>query len=116
MKIHVGDTVKVLRGRDIGQSGKVLSVDHTDNKALVEGINRVYKHVRPSQRNPQGGRLHKEMPINVSKLMLVCPKTGKATRVGYRYLDDGSKERFAKKSGVSLGVVAPAKKTYAKKK
>ena len=116
MKIHVGDAVKVLRGKDAGVTGKVLSVNHAKNKALVEGVNKVYKHVRPSQRNPQGGRLHKEMPIEVSKLMLLCPKTGQASRVGYRYLDDGRKERFAKKSGVSLGIISPAKKSHAKKK
>jgi large subunit ribosomal protein L24 len=115
MKIHVGDSVKVLRGKDAGQTGKVISVDHAKNKAVVEGINKVYKHVKPSQRNPQGGRLHKELPIDVSKLMVLCPKTGQPTRIGYRYLEDGRKERFARKSGASMGIVAPAKATYAKK-
>ncbi len=115
MKIHKGDTVKVLRGRDAGLTGKVLSVDHGTKRVIVEGINKVFKHVRPSQRNPQGGRLHKEMPIDSSKLMVICPKTNKPTRVGYRFLADGSKERFARVSDVSLGLVAPAKKTYAKK-
>ena len=115
MKIHKGDTVKVLRGRDAGLTGKVLSVDHSTKRVIVEGINKVFKHVRPSQRNPQGGRLHKEMPIDASKLMVLCPKTNKPTRVGYRFLADGSKERFARISDVSLGLVAPAKKTYAKK-
>jgi large subunit ribosomal protein L24 len=115
MKIHKGDTVKVLRGRDAGVQGKVVSVFHGTNRVLVEGVNKVYKHVRPSQKNPQGGRLHKEMPIDSSKLMVICPKTNKPTRVGYRYLEDGTKERFAKVSGVSLGTVSPAKVTYAKK-
>jgi large subunit ribosomal protein L24 len=115
MKIHVGDQVKVLRGKDAGQTGKVISVDHAKNKAVVEGLNKVHKHVKPSQRNPQGGRLHKELPIDVSKLMVLCPKTGQPTRIGYRYLEDGRKERFARKSGVSMGVIAPPKPAYAKK-
>ncbi|MBX3417868.1 MAG: 50S ribosomal protein L24 [Pirellulaceae bacterium] len=114
MKIHKGDTVVVLRGRDAGVRGKVISVDQSSGRVLVEGVNKVYKHVRPSQRNPQGGRLHKEMPIDASKLMVVCPKTNKPTRVGYRYLEDGSKERFAKTSNTSLGVVSQPKKAYAK--
>jgi large subunit ribosomal protein L24 len=116
MKIHKGDTVKVLRGRDAGVTGKVVAVYHGSNRVLVEGVNRVYKHVRPSQKNPEGGRLHKEMPIDASKLMVVCPKTNKATRVGYRFLTDGSKERYAKVSGASLGVVSPPKDRYATKK
>lgn len=115
MKIHVGDSVKVIRGKDAGQSGKVIAVNHAKNTATVEGVNKVYKHVKPSQRNPQGGRLHKEMPIDASKLMLICPRTGQPTKIGYRYLEDGRKERFARKSGAALGVISPPKKTYAKK-
>ncbi len=115
MKIHKGDTVKVLRGRDAGIQGKVIAVYHENNRVLVEGVNKVYKHVKPSQKNPEGGRLHKEMPLDASKLMVVCPRTNKPTRIGYRYLADGSKERFAKASGISLGAVSPAKPQYAKK-
>ncbi len=113
MKIHKGDTVKVMQGKDAGVTGKVLAVDQEKGKIIVEGANRVYKHVRPSQKNPQGGRLQKETPLQVSNVMLVCPKTGQPTRVGFRYLKDGSKERFAKKSGASLGAIAQAKKRYA---
>jgi len=115
MKIHAGDTVKILTGRDRGVTGKVQSVDHEKNRILVEGVNRVYKHVRPSQKNPQGGRLHKEMPIDASKAIVICPKTNKPTRIGFRFLDDGSKERYAKASGASLGIVSPRKARYAKK-
>jgi large subunit ribosomal protein L24 len=115
MKIHAGDQVLVIRGRDRGTTGKVLSVDHEAGRLVVEGINMVYKHVRPSRRNPQGGRLHKEMPIPAANVMILCPKTNKPTRVGFRYLSDGSKERFAKISGASLGATAPPKKRYAKK-
>lgn len=124
MKIHKGDTVKVVSGKDAkvkdnngtkGVVGKVIAVDHEKGKVTVEGVNRIYKHVRPSQKNPQGGRLQKEAPIPAANVMVVCPKTGQPTRVGFRYLPDGSKERYAKKSGASLGTVSPAKKSYAKK-
>ena len=93
----------------------MLSVSHENGKLIVEGVARVYKHVRPSQKNPQGGRLSKEMPINASNVMIVDPKTDLPTRVGVRFLDDGSKERFAKRSGASLGVISPPKAAHAKK-
>lgn len=115
MKIKTGDMVQVISGKDRGVSGKVMSVDHQKNRIVVEGVGKVYKHVKPSQRNPQGGRLHKEMPIDASKAMVICPKTNKPTRIGYRFLDDGTKERFARVSGTSLGEVSPPKKAYAKK-
>jgi large subunit ribosomal protein L24 len=107
MLIRVEDLVEVISGADKGRRGKVLRVDRTKDKVVVEGVARVYKHVRRSQKNPQGGRLNKEMPIAVSNVMLVCPKTNKPTRVGVRLADDGSKERFAKRSGASLGRIAP---------
>ena len=113
MKIHIGDTVKVIAGRDNGVVGKVLSLDKKRNRVVVEGANKVYKHVRPSQRNPQGGRLQKEMPMHISNIMVVCPKTNKPTRVGYRYAKDGSKERFAKASGVSLDTISSPNVKYA---
>jgi large subunit ribosomal protein L24 len=115
MKIHNGDMVKVISGKDKSVVGKVLSVDHKNNMLVVEGVNLAYKHVKPSQKNPQGGRLHKETPIRASKVMVVCPKTNKPTRVGFRYLDDGTKERFARVSGASLGAVSLPKPAYAKK-
>jgi large subunit ribosomal protein L24 len=114
MKIHTGDTVKVICGDNAGKVARVSSVDHEKGRLVVDGVNMVYKHVRKSQRNPQGGRLHLEMPIDASNVMVVCPKTGKPTRVGFRYLEDGTKERYAKVSGVSLGVISPPRKAYAK--
>ena len=114
MKIRVGDMVKVISGGDRDQTGKVLAVDRKKRKILVEGVNIVFKHVKPSRRNPQGGRLEKEMPIPVSNVMALCPKTNKPTTIGYRYLDDGSKERFARKTGASMGYVTGAKERYAK--
>ena len=77
MLIKVNDTVEVISGRDKGQRGRILKVDRTKGKVVVEGLNRVYKHVKRSQRNPQGGRLSKEAFIDVSKVMIVCPTTGK---------------------------------------
>ena len=115
MHIRVNDTVKVIAGPDRDVEGKVLSVDHNAGKLIVEGVNRVYKHVRRSQRNPQGGRLSKEMPIQVSNVLLVCPACGAATRTGARYTEDGSKERYCKKCGKSDGVIAPPRAAYAKK-
>lgn len=116
MHIRVKDTVLVLTGVDKGVRGKVLSVNRQAGKLLVEGVNRVYKHVRRSQRNPQGGRLSKEMPIQISNVLLVCEGCAKATRTGARYLDDGSKERYCKKCGRSLGQIAPPRTAYAQKK
>lgn len=115
MHIRLNDMVVVISGDDRGQRGKVLAVNPEVEKIIVEGVNRVYKHVRRSQRNPQGGRLSKEMPIPVSKVMLICPQSNKRTRVGYRYLQDGTKERYAKRSGVSLGTISPARTKYAQK-
>lgn len=115
MLIKVDDVVEVIAGDERGVRGKVLKVDGKTRKVLVEGVNRVYKHVRRSQRNPQGGRLSKEMPVSVSNVQLIDPKTDAPTRVGVRYLDDGTKERYAKGSGASLGIISPPKAAYAKK-
>jgi len=111
MWIRINDMVEVISGRDRGQRGKVLKIDREGNRVVVEGMQRVYKHVRKSQRNPQGGRLSKESYIHASNVMLVCPQTGKRTRVGVRLTASGAKERFAKKSGVSLGEISPANRT-----
>jgi large subunit ribosomal protein L24 len=115
MYIKVNDIVEVITGDDRGVRGKVLSVDGQAGKVVVEGVNRVYKHVRRSQKNPQGGRLSKEMPVQTANVMLICPQTNKPTRVGFRYRADGSKERYAKRSGASLGVISPPRAAHAKK-
>lgn len=116
MHIKSNDTVEVITGDDRGVRGKVLRVDRQAGKVIVEGVNRVYKHVRRSQRNPQGGRLSKEMPVQISNVLLVCPKCGKAARTGARFLDDGRKERYCKECGAGTGDVAPARAAHAKKK
>ena len=105
MKIKKNDTVQVISGKDKGVTGKVISVDDAKHQVTVEGVNVVFRHVKPSQKNPQGGRLEVSMPVPSSKVMALCPKTNKPTRIGYRTLDNGTKERFAKKSGASMGEV-----------
>ena len=115
MHIKVNDRVQVITGQDVNGSGRVLSVDHQAGKLVVEKINLVWKHVRRSQKNPQGGRLNKEMPVPVSNVLLICEKCNQATRTGARYQDDGSKERYCKKCGAGLGQIAPPRAAYAKK-
>src|SRR3954453_19182060 len=109
MLIRKGDMVRVVTGDDKGTTGRVLRVLRDVDKLVVEGVNRVYRHLKPSRRNPQGGRLSKEMPIDVSNVMLIDPSSNKPTRVGVRTLADGSKERYAKKSGASLGRIGKVK-------
>jgi large subunit ribosomal protein L24 len=109
MLIRKGDVVRVVTGDDKGATGRVLRVLRDKNKLVVEGVNRVYRHLKPSRRNPQGGRLSKEMPVDVSNVMLIDPSSNKPTRMGLRTLADGSKERYAKKSGASLGRVGKVK-------
>jgi large subunit ribosomal protein L24 len=116
MRIKTNDIVVVLTGDDAGQRGKVLSVDHKAGKVLVEGVNKVYKHVKRSQKNPQGGRLSMEMPVQLSNVALLCQACNKPTRLGARYLEDGSKERFCRKCGAAQGRIAPPRTAYAKKK
>ncbi len=98
MKIKKGDTVVVLNGRDKGKTGEVLRAMPKDGKVLVQGVNVVKKHQKPTQTAP-GGIVEKSMPIDVSNVSLIDPKDGKATRVGYKILDDGRKVRIAKRSG-----------------
>jgi large subunit ribosomal protein L24 len=120
MLIRTGDTVEVITGDDRGEPGartraRVIMVDRETGKALVEGVNKVFKHIRRSQKHPQGGRLSKEMPVQLSNLKFVCQACSAATRLGARFLKDGSKERFCKKCGASAGEIAPAKKAHAAK-
>ena len=115
MHIKMNDMVIVTAGDDKGVRGKVLRVDHQNCKVVVEGVNRVYKHVKRSQKNPQGGRLSKEMPIPMSNVLLVCSKCGTGRRTGARYASDGSKERYCRKCKTGLGGLAPARTAYASK-
>ncbi len=113
MLIRTGDTVEVIAGNDRGQKSRVIKVDRSTGKALVEGVNRVKKHIRRSQKYPQGGILSKEMPVQLSNVQYFCPSCNKAARLGARFLADGSKERFCKKCGAAAGQIAPAKAAHA---
>lgn len=101
MHVKKGDKVKVLSGKDKGKQGTVLEAYPKMERVLVEGINMVKKHAKPSQDNPQGGILNVEAPIHVSNVLPIDPKTGEPTRVGYE-VRDGKKVRIAKKSGAVL--------------
>jgi large subunit ribosomal protein L24 len=97
-KIKKGDKVVVLAGRDKGKAGEVLQVMPKDGRAVVRGVNMVKKHTKQSQ-NSEGGIISKEATIDLSNIAVADPKDGKATRVGFKVLDDGRKVRFAKRSG-----------------
>ncbi|MCR4432179.1 MAG: 50S ribosomal protein L24 [Tepidanaerobacteraceae bacterium] len=103
-KVHVkkGDVVKVISGKDKGKKGKIIKVIPAEGKAIVEGVNMATMHRRPSAKLPQGGIIHKELPIYTSKLMPVCSKCQSATRVGHSVLSDGTKVRVCKKCGEVL--------------
>lgn len=97
LKLKSGDQVVVTAGDHKGSEGKIMRVFAEKNKAIVEGVNMVKKHEKPSAANPQGGIAEKEAPLHISNLSLIDPKSGSATRVGYR-MEDGKKVRFSKKS------------------
>lgn len=98
MKLRKGDSVIVLTGRDKGKKGEIIRSLPDENRVVVQGVNMVKRHKAPTAEN-SGGIQEKELPIHASNLALVDPKSGGATRVGYKRLDDGRKVRFAKKSG-----------------
>ena len=102
MRIRKNDNVRVISGNDRGKEGKVLKVFPTTGKIIVEKVNMTKRHTRASKDLPQGGIIEKEGPINVSNVMLVCPNTGKPTRIGKDVLSDGSRARVSKKSGEML--------------
>ena len=114
MLIRAGDIVEVRTGNARGTRAKVLKVkalkvfdsrEAGGGRVVVEGVNRVYRHIRRSQKNPQGGRLSKEMPIDASNVLFVCSACGKATRLGTRVAADGGKVRLCRKCGAEHGVV-----------
>ena len=101
LKIKSGDVVRVIAGDHKGSEGKILTVDREKNKAIIEGINMVSKHTKPSAKSPQGGIVKKEAPIHISNIALVDPKSKKATKVGTKVEGD-KKVRFSKKSNQVL--------------
>lgn len=100
-KVHVkrGDRVQILSGKDKDKTGKVLEVLPRSGKVIVEGVNVIKKHQRPTRDNPQGGIIDMEAPIYSAKVMLVCPRCKKPARVGRKFLADGEKVRFCKNCG-----------------
>ncbi len=102
MKIKKDDTVKVMAGKDAGKTGKVVQVLPKEEMIVVEGVNKMVKHMRPQQRGEKGQKFEFDGPIHVSKVQLVDPKTGKTTRVGYKILENGDKVRIAKKTGEEI--------------
>ncbi len=96
-KLRKGDTVSVIAGKDKGKKGKVLKSFVKEGKLIVEGVNLVKKHLRPNRENPKGGIVPVEKPIQVSNVMLNCPKCAKNTRLSAKILTDGTKQRICKK-------------------
>jgi len=115
MHIRKDDMVIVTAGDDKGKRGKVLRVSRAEGKIVVQGVNLVYKHTKPSKRNQQGGRLSMEMAIDAANTAMIDPSTGGATKVGVRYTADGTKELYAKKSGVRIRTLAKPNPKYATK-
>jgi len=104
VKLHVkkDDMIKVIAGKERGKTGKVLRVFPAKNRVVVESLNVVKRHTRPSQLNPEGGIVEKEAPLSISNVMLVCGSCNETTRTGIRKLEDGSKTRYCKKCNASV--------------
>ena len=117
--LHVkkDDLVEVISGEDAekGRARRVLRVQVENHKVIVEGVNKVYKHVKPNRRNAQGGRLSKEMPIDASNVLLFCATCRRGVRIGRRYAADGHKERFCRKCSAALGTLSKPRAKYAAK-
>ena len=101
MLIKTGDKVRVIAGKDKGKEGNVKQIFAAQNRVIVEGINMVKKHQKPSNANPNGGVIETEAAINASNVLLIDPSTNEPTRVGYKFVD-GKKVRVAKKSGKTI--------------
>jgi len=102
LKVKKGDEVIVVTGKYKGKKGKILKIFPDENKAIVSGVNLVKKHTKPTQTS-EGGIITKELPIHISNIAHIDPKTGKSTKVAFKFLEDGSKVRIARKSGEIIG-------------
>lgn len=102
MRVKTGDKVVVIAGKDKSKTGRILRVLPKQSRVVVEGINTVKRHTKPNPGNPDGGIVEKEASIHVSNIALADPKTGEPTRVGFKFLEDGTKVRYAKKSGETI--------------
>ena len=99
MKIKKGDTIQVISGKDRGKKSKVLHTLPKKDRIVVDGVNKVIRHTRPKKEGEKGQRVEIFAPLHVSDVMLICPKCGKPTRVGYKVLEEGKKKRVCKKCG-----------------
>jgi large subunit ribosomal protein L24 len=102
MKIKKGDKVRVLAGKDRGKEGEVMFAFPEKNTVIVEGVNLAKKHQRPQGESSPGGIIDKDMPMHVSNVAIISPKDGKPTRIGYKFLEDGSKVRVCKRTGAEI--------------
>ena len=103
MKIKKGDNVEVISGKDSGKRGRVLVVDRSRQRLVIEGVNMIKRHTRPNpQKNVKGGIVEREAPIHASNVMVVSPDSGQRSRIGIRVLDDGRRVRIAKVDGAIL--------------
>jgi large subunit ribosomal protein L24 len=101
-RLRKNDTVQIMTGEFKGKTGRLFKVFPEKGKGLVEGLNIVKRHTKPNRKNQQGGIVQKEAPIQLSNLMLVCPKSGKPTRTGVKILEGGKRVRFSKKAKESI--------------
>jgi len=110
-KVHVkkGDTVIVISGKDENKKGKVLAVYPDRKKVIVEGVNIVTKHRKPRSATQQGGRIKQEAPVDSSKVMLICPRCSKPTRIGRKVYENGQKARMCKKCGEVIDIISGAR-------
>ncbi|MDI6822365.1 MAG: 50S ribosomal protein L24 [Actinomycetota bacterium] len=105
LKARKGDKVLVIAGKDKGKKGKILVALPKRERVIVEGVNVVKRHTRPTQRNPQGGIIEKESAIHVSNVQLICPNCGQPTRIGKREISEGKRVRICKKCGQDIDKV-----------
>lgn len=101
-RLKVNDRVEVITGKDKGRVGKIIRIDRTRGRVVVEKINMIKRHTKPSAANQQGGIIEKEGPIAISNLMLICPKCAKSARIGKKVLEDGARIRVCKKCNESV--------------
>ena len=110
LHVKVDDQVYVLTGKDAGKTGKIIAAYPAKGRVIVEGINIATRHVKPRSQHQQGGIIRQEMPVDVSNVMLVCPKCKAPSKTGKKYLDNGDKVRFCKSCDATISVINKGKK------
>ena len=110
MKLRVGDTVQVIAGSDKGKTGEVIQILRKENKVIVEGVNMVTKHIKPSQADPEGGIVTREAPIHASNVAYYDSKAKETVKIGYAFDEEGKKYRINKKTGKALDKTTKKKK------